>query len=377
MSRSLRLTKLDGLRGILSIIVALNHSFLILAIPGFANIWGQNILIWHDWQSKLQQTFMLLGNGGFAVTAFFVLSGLVMGISLTRVRMDPMGIVGFYLKRFTRLYPAYFFLIVFSALYLRLGFVYRVYPAASSWFQWWMNFDMTVAEFFRNAFFISISLGGITWTLRVIVIASLLLPFFYYLTRKTLWYLDLIVALVLIYLSFNLLNFSDFRDLRYLYMFFAGLMIPKFKSLFQTIPSWLFYLTLPLCLFVMMDLRYLTDEYLGGVGETLIAWYLVGLMTYGTTIKFFDVLDSKFLLYLGKVSYSLYLIHFSVLYLVAKLMFDLLPGFPYTENYLVVHLILFGVTLTLATGLSVLVNKYLEEPSIHLANSISRKFHRS
>ena len=33
MKTSDRITKLDGLRGVLSIIVALNHSFLIVAIP--------------------------------------------------------------------------------------------------------------------------------------------------------------------------------------------------------------------------------------------------------------------------------------------------------------------------------------------------------
>ena len=61
-----RITKLDGLRGLLSLIVALNHSFLVVAIPAFANVWHQNYLDFYSFQSKVQQLFMILGNGGVA-----------------------------------------------------------------------------------------------------------------------------------------------------------------------------------------------------------------------------------------------------------------------------------------------------------------------
>jgi len=45
-----------------SLIVCLNHSFLVVTIPTFANVWAQNPLIFHDLQAKLQQLFMLIGN---------------------------------------------------------------------------------------------------------------------------------------------------------------------------------------------------------------------------------------------------------------------------------------------------------------------------
>lgn len=368
-----RFTKLDGLRGLLSIVVALNHSFLILIIPAFANVWGQNVLHFTDFQSKLQQIFMLLGNGGVAVTMFFVLSGLVMGQSLTRIAPNLKGVLGFYAKRMTRLYPAYLFLIVFSALYMRLGFVYRIYPAASTWFHWWMNFQMTFAEFMRNALFVSISLGGITWTLRVIVIASFIFPLFSFLTKKTPWYIDIVLTIALIILSFTLLNIPGFRDLRYLYMFFLGLILPKFKTIFENTPNWLVWVTLPICLFVMMDLRYLTDEYIGGLGESFVSFFYIGLMAYGSLVKVFNFLDAKILEFFGRISYSLYLIHFSVLYIIAKIMFDYFPGLPYHQNYVIIHGSLFVISLAMATLLSILINKYIENPSIKLANLISDK----
>lgn len=369
-----RFTKLDGLRGLLSIIVALNHSFLILAIPNYANVWGQNILQFTNLQSKIQQIFMLLGNGGVAVTMFFILSGLVMGQSLQRVAPSIRGYVGFIFKRMTRLYPAYFFLIVFSAIYMRLGFIYKIYPGASSWFQWWMNFDMTLKEFILNAFFISISLGGITWTLRVIVIASLIFPVFYLLTKNTSKFLDTMIFFGLLIASFTILNIPGFRDLRYLYMFFSGLMIPKFASFFERVPSWFVYLVLPAFLFILTDFRYLTDEYIGGVGECVAGWFLIGVMAYNTKLRLFNFLDTKLFIFLGRISYSLYLVHFTVLYIVSKIMFDYLPYQSLLDSYLYVHLLLFVVSTMLAVQLSVLVNKYVEGPSIKLAHAISSKF---
>src|SRR5258706_3487300 len=86
-----RFTKLDGLRGLLSIIVALNHSFLVIAIPAYANVWGQNIWQYHDFQSKLQQIFMLLGNGGVAVTFFFFFFAPSLSCLLFCVGVSPPG----------------------------------------------------------------------------------------------------------------------------------------------------------------------------------------------------------------------------------------------------------------------------------------------
>src|SRR5258706_4544876 len=116
-----RFTKLDGLRGLLSIIVALNHSFLVIAIPAYANVCGQNIWQYHDFQSKLQQIFMLLGNGGVAVTLFFFFFGLVLCGSLLRVGISPQGLLCFYVKSILRLYSVYIFFILFFSASLKIS----------------------------------------------------------------------------------------------------------------------------------------------------------------------------------------------------------------------------------------------------------------
>ncbi len=377
MKTSDRITKLDGLRGVLSLIVALNHSFLIVVIPNFANVWGENYMVFHDLQAKIQQLFMLIGNGGVAVTMFFIISGLVLGQSLNRVEISARGLIGFFVKRFLRLYPVYFLVIILTAVYMRLGFVYQTFPYASTWYHWWMNFQMTFKEFFYNLFFIHTYLGGVTWTLRVILIASLILPLFYTLTKRTGWLVDLLITTVLIVASFTILNIEGFRDLRYLYMFFLGLILPKFIKFFSDLPRWLISLSLPFLVILLFIIRYATDEYFGGVIESLISWLIIGTLVYSEKTKIFDFLSRKSFLFFGKISYSLFLIHFFILYLLARIMFQLLPNLPYLDNYLIIHLTLLFLSLTIATLVSVLVHCYVELPSLTFANSVSDRISKS
>ena len=366
-----RISKLDGLRGLLSLVVTLNHSFLVLAIPAFANVWGQNVLEFHDWQSKIQQIMMILGNGGAAVTLFFILSGFVMGLSLNKFsKIDFLDTINFYIKRIIRLYPVYLFLVVVTAIYMWTIFVYKVYPAASSWYTWWMNFQMTIHEFFLNVFFIHTYLGGVTWTLRVILVASIIFPIFYLINKRTSKPVDLLLVVLLIVLDFTVFIIPDFRDLRYLFMFYSGLIIAKFSKFFHDIPGWIVYLSSPFLIFVLLDVRYLTDEYVGGVVENIICWFIIGVLAYGQEFRLFNFLETKFFKYLGKVSYSIYLTHFSVLYILSKIMFENLPNLPYKDHYLIIHFILWGLSLGITLILSSIIYRFVEKPALVLSSKL-------
>lgn len=368
-----RFTKLDGLRGILALIVCLNHSFMVVVIPTVASVWQQNPLIFNDIQSKIQQLFMFLGNGGAAVTLFFLLSGLVLGQSLSNIKMNLRGLTSFLAKRIIRLYPVYILILVLTAIYMRYGYSYQTFQFSSSWYNWWMNFQMTFKEFILNFFFIHAYVGGVTWTLRVILIVSLIFPVFFLLNKKTTWWMDILISALLVYLSFTLLNIPGFRDLRYLYMFYLGLMIPKFQNMFAKAPKILTALILPIGVLGLLGFRYLTDEYQGGLVESIISFFLIGLAAYGTKVTILNFLDSKILKFFGKISYSLYLIHFSVLYTLSRFMFQNLPNLPYQENYLLIHIVLFTLSTVIATGVSLLVYKFIELPSHTLAKSVGSK----
>lgn len=368
-----RFLKLDGLRGILSLIVALNHSFMVVTIPAFANVWQQNPLVFHGIQSKLQQFFMYLGNGGAAVTLFFLLSGLVLGQSLSKTKMNLRGIIGFYVKRLIRLYPVYLFIVIITALYMKFGFQYQIFPYSSTWFNWWMNFQMTLKEFILNVFFIHAYVGGVTWTLRVILITSFIFPVFYLFNKKTSWWMDILASLGLIYLSFTILNIEGFRDLRYLYMFYLGLMIPKFKNIFSRISNSFALISLPVAIIILLGFRYLNDEYTGGLVESLISFYIIGVAAFSNKVTLLNFLENKYFMFYGKISYSLYLIHFSVLYLFGRAMFIFLPNLPYSDHYLLIHICLFVLSTFIATGFSILIYRFIELPSRTLASNTGNR----
>jgi len=368
-----RFTKLDGLRGLLSLVVALNHSFMVVVIPAFASVWQQNPFIFHGLQSKIQQLFMFIGNGGAAVTLFFLLSGFVLGESFSRTKMSFTGIVGFLVKRIIRLYPVYLFIVFLTAIYMKLGFDYQTFPYSSSWFNWWMNFQMTLKELFLNIFFIHAYIGGVTWTLRVVLIASIIFPLLYLINKKSTWWIDILISILLVYLSFTLLNIAGFRDLRYLYMFYFGLVIPKFKGLFSRSPNWLVSLGLPFAVITLLGYRYLTNEYQGGLVEATISFIIIGLTAYGNKVSILNFLDGKTLQFLGKISYSLYLIHFSILYILARLMFQNLPDLPYNDQYLLIHICLFVISTFIAIAVSYAVFKYIELPAKTIANKVGKK----
>jgi peptidoglycan/LPS O-acetylase OafA/YrhL len=365
-----RFTKLDGLRGLLALIVCLNHSYMVVTIPAFASVWQQNPLIFHDFQAKLQQLFMLIGNGGAAVTLFFLLSGLVLGPSLAKIQINFRGLLSFFTKRIIRLYPVYILILVLTALYMRFGYSYQTFPASSAWYNWWMHFDMTLREFILNFFFVHAYVGGVTWTLRAILITSFIFPIFFLINKKTPWWLDIIFSALLVYSSFTFLNIEGFRDLRYLYMFYLGLMIPKFKNFFSQIPNWVAMAALPFAIVLMLSFRYLTNEYQGGVIEAIISFFIIGIAAYGEKVRALNILDSRALKFFGKISYSLYLIHFSVLYVLSRFMFQNFQNLPYKDHYFLIHTVLFLLSTLIATGISILVYKFVELPSQTLSSKV-------
>lgn len=364
----IRITKLDGIRGILSILVALNHSYLVLAIPAFANVWGQNYFAYFDLQSKIQQLLMILGNGGAAVSMFFILSGFVISLSMQNFQFSLSNYLIFLLKRLVRLYPVYLFIVTMITLTVWSGFNYRLFPDASTWYHWWMNFNLDFPEYLRNAFFVHINLGGVTWTLRVILLATPILPFLYFLSKKLNWAWSLLFSLLLVYASFSWLNFPNFRDFRYLYMFFLGLVLPQFKTIFTNLKPVIFYLISPLLLYFFFVIRYQTDEYVGGVFETVASFIFLGIILYQPRVRIFDFLDNKFFVYLGKISYSLYLVHFSVLYALARIIFQFFPFLPFGSHYLFIHTFLFLVSLGISIPVSHWLNKYIEIPPVTFFN---------
>lgn len=232
---------------------------------------------------------------------------------------------------------------------------------------------MNFKEFILNLFFVHAYIGGVTWTLRVLLISSFIFPQLFLMHKKTTWWLDIIISIVLIYLSFTLLNIPGFRDLRYIYMIYLGLMIPKFRLVFSRIPRVVVNTTLPISIIILLGYRYLTDEYIGEVAESIVSFFVIGLSAYGNNLSILNFLDSQVMQFFGKISYSFYFINFSVLYLLSRFMFQNLPNLPYQDHYFLIHTCLFIISVAFTTVISLFVYKYIELPSKTWAKKVGDK----
>ena len=160
------LPRLDSLRGIAAFMVGGFHAGLI----GIAASGGQN-------------TAWILGfffDGRTAVSIFFVLSGLVLGMSLRRSGAVTAGnYLHFCGRRFFRLYPAYFISTLF---YLMLYVVIwtRTIHGQHIWNGWCDYYArpprISWAHLVENFCFLNQSLNVATWTLKVEAQAAFILP---------------------------------------------------------------------------------------------------------------------------------------------------------------------------------------------------------
>ena len=84
------LPRLEALRGIAAMMVAAGHSWMVFEMVG--------------WQAPVKFVCLTLGNGRAAVTMFFVLSGLVLGLALRRMSGPPVReLIRYGLRRVLRM----------------------------------------------------------------------------------------------------------------------------------------------------------------------------------------------------------------------------------------------------------------------------------
>ena len=107
---------------------------------------------------------------------------------------------------------------------------------------------------------------------------------------------------------------------------------------------------------------YFPSHFLFGIGFVILA--------YGLGIREKHFLVNKVIVFIGKISFSMYLIHFFVLDTIFIFFVDrLLEDLPNS----VVLVVLFISTLLIATFLSYLLYRFIEQPGVKLGRKISAK----
>lgn len=378
----MRYKSLDGLRGIASVIVLIHHCLII--VPFFLKVHFHELS--NNENNLLLQVSHIFWAGHEAVLLFFILSGFVLYNTVQNLKSYK----EYFLNRFSRIYVPYMTSIILSASLYILFYQTNLTENQNGFSDWFntmwpvpIDYLSIVSAVFMTGYNTH-SINTVTWSLIHELRISLILPIIVWWVSKNnkLWYLTISIFFLFIanfinmflipeklnvYLKLLLMNFND--TFYYVIFFVVGIylainkekVIKKFKTLNTLTLSFLFFLGLLLILFEWIFPNISKGKYSVNIYVSKISiFYIDMIITLGMIIIFCLViscnpikyiLEGKILLFLGKISYSLYLIHPIVILCVVHTVGNYL-------NYIQVVLLSIGCSLIAGTIFYFLIEKH-------------------
>lgn len=294
---------MDGVRGLAALAVAFGH------LLGSQNSgWPQTIL-----SASSLPIINLPWNGSAAVSLFFVLSGFVLTLAIKKnARFDIQWIAGFVIGRVSRIAFPFWGALLLSAVFLFTSYNPDFWIASEkNWMaKHWYNGEHVLDFWLYQALLLlpntehTIIPPG--WTLTVELQISIVLPLiFYFLIRKPV--LTVTSALVI----------GVFLHQTFVFHFLLGMLLalyyPTVMKILVPLSPTIKWLILLSGLFLLS----FTWQPYGKFGEVL-RWCIngsgaVAILAIGGSMTFItSLLSRKLLQFLGRISYSLYLIHFTI-----------------------------------------------------------------
>lgn len=363
-SGSTRLPSLDGLRGVAALIVVFWHALISTGL--------QPILREDPWDAETFSTkwwlydtpLRILTMGNQAVAVFFVLSGLVLVLPLLRGK--PLNPFDYYPRRLSRLWIPMAVAALLGAL---LYWISAARPdAKSGWVNLYSTRDLTLDLVLADLFppLSGTYLNNPSWSLTWEILFSLLLPMFFVLAlaaRQFLW-TSIIGLTVLVGVG------AQFHSpvLKYLPFFVIGGLTARIMLERKAPSQWAAGL-MSLCGILLISFGDFTRIVTGsGYTSEQNAWSFAGnglgsaLLILGAVffLPLTRTLSWAPVAWLGKISYSLYLVHVPIILAALHLMGTDEPG----------QALLVSVPLSFLAAM--LFHRVIEKPSISWAASIGK-----
>ena len=357
---------LDSLRGIAALVVVLGHFHIAFGMKHYTK--GVKDII------SIFTTYTIL-YGSFAVCLFFVLSGFVLSVHYFKSYSNEI-LIKQSIKRYPRLFLPVLVTSFIYWLVQRFGFFQNlevVKITSSEWFSgFWIHsytFKQLVLRcgydlmFFNEQTFCN-NINTSLWTMPIELKYSFLLFASLFVIRNMshLWLYNLVIlALIFIWKDSNFIFYFAFMlgiNIAYFYVNMPQKEISKTRFYVLLIFSAIIG-TLPFqSLIVNADM--------GTIMRCISASFIIYLALYYKPLQNF--LTHKVLLFLGEMSFSLYLIHALVLGTVSSYIFLYLHnlGIHYQINYGISLL----VTIAFSIFLGKIVHQFIDVPSIKISNFV-------
>lgn len=342
----------DALRGLAALYVVVYHMVLVprpmLAVPPALND--------------------LVMAGGSGVALFFVLSAFTLSFSMAKKKLNLDSVHDFYVRRIFRIVPLFLVWLGLSLirdqqlfakvpswkdLLLNVSFLFNFFPGKHEgivWASWTIGVEMAFYSVFPVVFWYGNSIRRCLFLLALAVAAAFMFQIF----------LESSAILPRIKDSFSHMNI-----IHSLPAFIMGLLgFHIYRRLMLAAPPRKYgYLLCVVSLAGLAVLLLMNFSFIGGYWHFYAATYM-GLML-GLALAPCRVLVNRVTVFFGKISYSLYLNHPTIIYLLSPVYIAI--G-TFSSGLVTFCLCLLVSMLSLA-GVSVLTHRFIEVPGMALGQS--------
>ncbi|PFZ65248.1 acyltransferase family protein [Bacillus wiedmannii] len=364
---SKRIKELDSIRGLAALTVVFGHFCLML--PSLPN-------------SIKFSPLRFLWAGGEAVIVFYVLSDFVLSMALYHSKTNYWG---YLIKRFVRIYiPYYFWIIITFALFILFS-PYEVVGLRDWFYDRWQGsitkLDILNHFVLLNNFFTE-NYNPVIWSLAQEMRISIVFPLLFLLFYKLSWKKTILfaVSFSLISVFLNMLHigkaegfYNGYADtLHFTSMFMVGMLLFKYqekliysyRNMKKIKKGFLIALGIILYLYSILiygfsrnDTTFLLKDWGVVMGVSI---FIIMAMS-NLKVKVF--LNKSVFVYLGEISYSIYLCHFPIMMVLFKLLYTKIPIF---------FLLILCITMTLL--FSIVSYHLIEKKCINWAKQRTTNF---
>lgn len=356
-----RVTQLDGLRGLAALVVVACH--VVSTLPGIGSAVSGNrsaeLNTAESW--AVFSPLHVLWNGTPAVHVFFVLSGFVLVLPFTRP-----GAAGkwaqYYAKRFFRLYlPAWASLAVAVALMTLIP--RSASPLQSPWADIYVT-DPNVGQVLKDGLLLltASTINTPLWSLKWEVLFSLLLPAYVLIALcwRRFWHVKIGLALLLALVG----ALQDLDGLSYLPIFAIGAVLgverERIRELTRSWPGFVWFLVAAAGIFLANAEWISPEQPIPGVEAVVTVGATLIVLLFVSCRSAKRLGDTAAAQWLGRVSFSLYLVHLPIILAGVTLLRSVsLP---------------FALAVSVAASLVIaeLFYRYVEQPSHQLSMAVGR-----
>ena len=295
---------------------------MLLPLETFRGVFALVIVLHHLKINTFIHTSNFIQNGGLVVDFFFVLSGFIIAYNYLGKINSTEELILFQKKRFYRLYPLHLLTLIFfifiEVLKL-LAIKYTTFEPTYMPFDSFNNYYSLVSNFFLLHGWYGWSYNLPSWSISTEFYTYLIFALIVYkfINQNKIFYLLIFLSLVIFLLEHNgLESLKNFiYPTRCIYSFFIGVLTYCFFRKYYKTVSYI----LPL-IFLLLSLIFISKSHNLATNYRYILAPLFFALTIFFTANlkednfYYNILSNKFTVYLGSISYGIYMIHFGVIW---------------------------------------------------------------